>query len=253
MQFTSLYSNVLKYGVKAQTRAGKAQQILNGVCEAEFGSFPCRPGGNAAVGLVEGVQMIAGTAELAPLKHYAPRAKHELFGLSSYYGPRIAPQVPRVIAELLRSPATRRAVLYVGSGADNPDTIPCTNTIQFQQQYPGSVYLTLIANMRSSDLVYGMPYDIIQFSMLAHAVARCCNMVAREIVIQTGNAHIYKETAVPVDSWEQGRFTMPDVGDTWEDWVQWAQGLVHLEPLTRSQFLDVFQVKLPLKGGDANK
>lgn len=251
MKFSTLYGVVQKYGLKTPTRAGEAKQYLDQTLEAEVGIFPCRPGGNAAIGFVEGVQMIAGTAELAPIKAYAPHAKHELFGLSSYYGPRIASQVPRVISELLQHPASRRAILYVGTGADSPDTAPCTATIQFQAEYPGSVYLHTTVYMRSSDMVYGLPYDVIQFSMLAHAVAECCSMVARNLVVHTGNAHIYTETAVAADVWDEGEFKMPDNGAVWNNWVEWAKDIVYSEPVTRSQFLDIFKVKVPRKGGDA--
>jgi hypothetical protein len=200
-----------------------------------------------SIGLIEGVQMIAGTAEMAPLKRFAPHAKHELFGLNSFYGPRIASQVPRLIQELRSNPNSRRAVLYVGNSGDSPDTLPCTSTIQFQQKYPGSSYLTLTANMRSSDLVYGAPYDIIQFSMLAYAVASCCEMIARTVVIQTANAHIYGSTEVLPEVWEQGTFRMPHNGTEWDDWMQWAKGIVYSgDTLTRSDFLSLFSVKLPV-------
>lgn len=254
MKFTSLYSNVAKYGLRGDSRAGETKQILNEVCEAEVGTFPCRPGGAVSVGLIEGVQMIAGTAEMLPIRTFAPGAKHELFGLSSFYGPRIASQVPRVLQELRQHPNTRRAILYVGGGADSPDTVPCTNTIQFQSQYPGSVYLSTIVSMRSSDLVYGLPYDIIQFSMLAYAVASCCDMIARDVVVHSSNAHIYTATAVAPEVWEEGTFVMPHIGTEWSDWVQWGRDIVYMNPAqTRSNFLNLFHVKLPAPPANVNR
>lgn len=248
MRFKSLYEGVQVYGEHANTRAGTAKQLLDQRLHADVGKFPCRVGGNAAVGLVEGLQLIAGTADPAPMKIYAPNAKHELFGLNSYYGPRIASQVPRVIAELKHEPRSRRAVLFVGSGADNPDTLPCTTSFQFQQMYPGSSTLATTVTMRSGDMVWGLPYDIIQFSMLAFAVARCSGMHPGPVVVNIGNCHIYDETAVKTESWEEGSFRMPEVGNTWEQWLQWSRRLVRIETLTRSAFFNIFDLKLPTKG-----
>jgi hypothetical protein len=243
MTFYQAYDDVFDNGGETEVRGLKVKALPDLNIIAMPGNFPYRAGGNAGIGLIEGLQFIAGTAELSAIKAAAPGAKHELFGASSFYGPRVISQIPRIIEELKENRGTRRGVLMIAHPEDNPDTIPCTLSIQYQQVFKDKPMLYTNVTMRSSDLVWGMPYDIIQFSMLSYAIAKCAGLHPGSIVINTANAHIYEETSVRPWAWVNGYFEMPVRFDNWGAWVEWARSLVYSqEPLTASQLLKMFKV-----------
>ena len=244
MSFYTAYDDVWDNGGATEVRDLAVKALPDLSIIATPGEFPYRSGGNAAIGLIEGLQFIAGTAELAAIKGAAPHARHDLFGSNSYYGPRVISQIPRVIEELKENRGTRRGVLMIAHPEDDPSTIPCTLSIQYQQVFKDKPTLYTNVTMRSSDLVWGMPYDIIQFGMLSYAIARCTGLHPGSIIVNTANAHIYDETAVQPAKWTLGYFDMPVNFDTWSDWVAWARFLVHADPpLTASQLLKLFKVE----------
>jgi hypothetical protein len=243
MSFYTAYDDVWDNGGATEVR-GLAVKALPDLSIVEMpGQFPYRAGGNAAIGLIEGLQFIAGTAELSAIRAAAPHARHDLFGSNSYYGPRVISQIPRIIEELKENRGTRRGVLMIAHPEDSPDTIPCTLSIQYQQVFKDKPTLYTNVTMRSSDLVWGMPYDLIQFGMLSYAIACCTALHPGSIVVNTANAHIYDETAVMPAKWTLGYFEMPVKFDDWGAWVEWARSLVYREPaLTAPEFLKLFKV-----------
>jgi thymidylate synthase len=84
------------------------------------------------------------------------------------YGPKFAEQRAYVTATLLADPASRQAVIGVWRERPGPSKdVPCTLSWQLIRR--GHV-LHCVATMRSSDLWFGWPYDVFNFSMVAAAV-----------------------------------------------------------------------------------
>ena len=84
------------------------------------------------------------------------------------YGPQIVKQLPYVIRTLVTDQSTRQAGLTIWQPNPKPSKdIPCTVAIFFQLR---DDKLNLHVYMRSSDVWLGLPYDIFNFSMLAHMV-----------------------------------------------------------------------------------
>lgn len=134
---------------------------------------------------------------------------------------------------------------------DSPETMPCTLSLQFQRHTADSTTLYTTVTMRSSDLVWGMPYDMIQFCMVAHAVTCCVGMSAFDVKICTANAHIYDATAIYPTEWSRVRYIIPRSYVEWGQWVQWARGIVYADPpMSRADILRMFGVQSK-KGGDA--
>lgn len=52
-------------------------------------------------------------------------------------------------------------------------------------------YLDCQVYIRSNDLFLGAPFNIAQYAMLTHMMAKCVNMVPGELVYTIGDAHIY--------------------------------------------------------------
>jgi hypothetical protein len=254
MTFDEAYRSINDYGLQRIVRGQLVRYDRDVTVDCFSGMFPHRLKDNPAIGFMEGVQFIAGTSELAPLKSVAPGAKHELFGLNSYYGPRTASQFPRVIEELRENVGTRRAVIMVAHPEDSPQTVPCTLSLQFQKETEDSSTLYTTVTMRSSDMVWGMPYDIIQFSMVSYAVARCVGLKYYNLVIQAANAHVYDLTAVHPTAWSYMHWAMPEQYEEWGAWVEWARRVVYAgQPFTQTGTMSYFRVQASKKGGDANE
>lgn len=88
------------------------------------------------------------------------------------YGPKIAEQLPYILRKLREDPDTRQAGLNIWrENPPNSKDVPCTISMFFHirdEQLNAHVF------MRSSDAWLGVPYDLFNFSMIAHFV--CAQM-----------------------------------------------------------------------------
>lgn len=228
-QLTSMqkyYDDISKNGVKSYPRGLETV----GLVDQSFWFYPgevySRPQTNISIGFIELLQFISGTFSITPFKIAAPKARLDLFTGQSAYGPRVADQLPKVIEELRSDSSTRRAVLMIAHPTDTKETIPCTLSMQFQIQTDkaSTPVLHTIVTMRSSDLVWGLPTDIIQFGGMSMMIASCVSAIAGECVVNAGNAHIYTETKLKEG--EQytlsGYFNIPNFY-TLEEYQDWAK------------------------------
>lgn len=51
---------------------------------------------------------------------------------------------------------------------------------------------------RSADMFLGVPFNIASYALFTHMLAQVCNLTANELVINIGDAHIYKDHVVQV-------------------------------------------------------
>lgn len=107
-------------------------------------------------------------------------------------------QIQGVIQELRRDPTTRRAVISIyrdedlfGLGGKNT---PCTLSLQFLIR---EGQLHMIVNMRSSDVVRGVTYDLFVFTMLQEYIARHLEVELGSYFHNAGSLHFY-ETDMPL-------------------------------------------------------
>lgn len=114
------------------------------------------------------------------------------------YGPRIKEQLPSVLAALTNDEETRQAVIttWRPSPPASKD-VPCTVAFVFQIRRG---FLDLSVFMRSSDAWLGVPYDIFNFSMLAHLVCGLLNekLIGRSVTpgvlrLTAASAHLYED------------------------------------------------------------
>ena len=53
--------------------------------------------------------------------------------------------------------------------------------------------LSCLMNQRSADLGLGIPFNIASYALLTHMVAKVTDTDAHELIIQLGDAHVYKD------------------------------------------------------------
>jgi thymidylate synthase len=103
-------------------------------------------------------------------------------------------QLEYVVNMLKENPYDRRAVLHFKFPFDTPSKdVPCTVSMQFtsyEGKLNGHVY------MRSNDLWFGTPYDIMYFCMLLQLVSIRTEIPLGEYTHTVGDFHIYEKHVV---------------------------------------------------------
>jgi len=77
---------------------------------------------------------------------------------------------------------------------------PCHLLCQFYVHLPPSTAnpaekpkLSCLMFQRSADLGLGIPFNIASYALLTHMIARVTGTDAHELIIQIGDAHVYKD------------------------------------------------------------
>jgi hypothetical protein len=177
-------------GTRVESRYGLTFERTNRQFTVEAGQFPNRPGLVPAIGVLEGLFLVAGFFDARLIKQVAPRADHSLFDSRGAYGPRVMEQLPRMFEGFTRDLESRQHVLYVGRERDQYSTwMPCTSTLHFLVR--GGV-MDVHASMRSSDVLKGLPTDLVQFGILLQVVARCLDGVKPgTVTVHATSSHVY--------------------------------------------------------------
>ena len=104
------------------------------------------------------------------------------------YGPPVVDQLGYVVDALVKDPNTRQSVLTIWRPrpGDTRD-VPCTISLQFMIR---NGQLVTFANMRSSDVWLGVPYDWFNFSMISLFVA-AMYMKREGTTLSLGDLHFY--------------------------------------------------------------
>jgi len=98
----------------------------------------------------------------------------------------------RIVSELKRDPDSRRAVVYFGQPADHIDyklDVGCTTSTQF---FLRDNKLHQIVNMRSSDLILGIPYDVAAFTIFQEKLANELGVELGNYIHRSNSLHIYE-------------------------------------------------------------
>lgn len=100
-------------------------------------------------------------------------------------------QVADVVNKLRTNPTDRRIIISAWNVADIPKMRlpPCHALFQFWSDGQGGLSLHLY--QRSCDVGLGVPFNIVQYSIMAHMFAHVTGHVAKEFVWTGGDVHIY--------------------------------------------------------------
>lgn len=101
-------------------------------------------------------------------------------------------QLANVLDLIQNQPNSRRIIMSAWNPMALSDMAlpPCHVLVQFEvdeerRQLSAHMY------QRSADLMLGVPYNILSYSLLTHILARKCKLSAGHLVCSYGNAHIY--------------------------------------------------------------
>lgn len=158
---------------------------------------------SGALAVAELAWHLRGEMDVTPLEFYAPRWRDfaDDGGLvrGSCYGARIfgsdlgrASQWQNVKALLKQDPSSRRAVLnFRAASEDVSETskdISCTNSMQFILR---ERKLHAFVNMRSNDVIWGVPYDIFLFTLLQELMAAELEVELGSYFHSAASMHVY--------------------------------------------------------------
>lgn len=178
------------------SRVGPVRELLNVQMQVHPLSLPRRRKMRRELGYMELAQFIIGVWDPEYISRVAPKVDMSLFGDSAIYGPRVwnndKDQIREVVDELLQNPNSRRAIITVSEPTDFLENQPCISSFQFQIRH-GFLHTTV--NVRSWDLWFGAPHDLIVMSGVAQLIAHCTGCQGLALLhINAANAHIYERS-----------------------------------------------------------
>ena len=117
-------------------------------------------------------------------------------GVKHQYKEGMMDQVERVIFDLKNNPFSRRITtnIYVHQDLHEMNLYPCAYSMTFNvTQRKGEDKLTLnaILNQRSQDVLTANNWNVVQYAVLVHMLAQCCDMYVGEFMHVIADAHIY--------------------------------------------------------------
>jgi thymidylate synthase len=106
-------------------------------------------------------------------------------------------QIDQLIGLIIRDPDSRRMLVT----SWNPEYVdemalpPCHYSFQC---YVANGELSMILNQRSCDVGLGVPFNIVQYSLLLRMLAEVTNLKPGEFIWNGGDVHIYENHVVPL-------------------------------------------------------
>ncbi len=99
-------------------------------------------------------------------------------------------QIKELVDGLKTNPDSRRHIVSAWNVADLPEMAlpPCHLLFQC---YVSEGQLSLQLYQRSADVFIGLPFNIASYATLTHLLAQVTGLVAKELVITLGDAHVY--------------------------------------------------------------
>jgi thymidylate synthase len=120
-------------------------------------------------------------------------------------------QIANVVADIKRSPDSRRLIVTAWNPADVPRMAlpPCHCLFQF---YVANGRLSCQLYQRSADIFLGVPFNIASYALLTMMIAQVCDLEPGEFVHTLGDAHLYlNHVAQAEEQLSRKPFALPDM------------------------------------------
>lgn len=120
-------------------------------------------------------------------------------GANGNYDGKGVDQLRECIRKIKENPTDRRIIMSAWNPADLPIMAlpPCHMFCQFYVTLPASPSdkpkLSCLMYQRSADLGLGIPFNIASYALLTHMMAAVTNTEAHELIMQLGDAHVYRD------------------------------------------------------------
>ena len=150
------------------------------------------------IGVAEAMQLIGAFSDPVRMCEIAPNMKAFLDGgiFKGAYGIRAGAQIDKIVELLKNDPETRQAVITLRDPYrdlfEKSKDVPCTIAMSFRIR-KGKLNMT--THMRSNDLVWGFPYDVIQFCLLQMTIAEELGIENGTYTHHADSLHIYERHA----------------------------------------------------------
>lgn len=117
-------------------------------------------------------------------------------GVKHQYKEGMMDQVDRVIWDLKNNPYSRRIItnIYVHQDLHEMHLYPCAYSMTFNvtaNKETGKMVLNGMLNQRSSDVLAANNWNVCQYAVLLHMMARECDMEVGELLHVVADCHIY--------------------------------------------------------------
>jgi len=99
-------------------------------------------------------------------------------------------QVTRLIEGIKNDPNGRRHIISAWN-VDELDQMALPPCHVMSQYYVSKGKLSCHMYQRSVDVFLGAPFNIASYALLTHMIAQVCNLTVGELIISTGDTHIY--------------------------------------------------------------
>jgi hypothetical protein len=194
ISYSQLIDHVIKNGDKVSPRGVPTRELIGPQIVFPSYSIINRVGQNLDLGRLEALMWAAGIFDIDMIKKVAPKAKTDLFKYQSNYGPRTGNQFQQAVELLNSDRETRKAIVNLNDKAALEDfgvDIACTNSLQFLIR---KNFLHTIVTVRSWDLVYGLPIDMLMYEFINSSIARLTKSTETLITVNVGSLHVYENT-----------------------------------------------------------
>jgi thymidylate synthase len=171
-------------------------------------------------------------------RHWNKYTEEKDYGEAHKGGQRLAvdkteiDQLANLIEGLKTDPNSRRHILSAWNVAelDQMALPPCHVMCQFHV----SKYRELSCHMyqRSVDVFLGLPFNIASYALLTHMIAQVCDFTVGDLIISTGDTHIYKNHVEQVkEQLSRRAFGMPSLilNPEIKDITKFTMNDIHLE------------------------
>lgn len=174
----------------AKPRGLPIREVMWETLRLTAGQTFTHPRYNPAIGVVEGLATIAGVSAVPYLAKVAPKTVAAgLFGDETDYGVLLGNRLDTCIGELCVDRHSRRAVAFVGTNEDIGIDNPCISMLQFVIR---DEMLHVTVSLRSQDASLGLPHDVVVWTLVAQAMARCLQAKIGNTWMRYTSLHVYE-------------------------------------------------------------